>query len=164
MLPKLDGMKISPVVRQGGALVGVAGALLLSGCAAESSSAAGNGSAAPESTATAPATARPSSSTGSGAYKDGTYTADGSYQTPETVEKISVTVTLSSGTVTKVSVTGKPQASETRHYQAQFIGGISALVVGRKLDELSVDRVAGSSLTSKGFNQAIAAIRTEAAG
>ncbi|MGN8025025.1 FMN-binding protein [Microbacterium sp. 22242] len=159
-------MKISSTVRQGGALVGVAGALLLSGCAAESSSAAGNGAAAPESTAGASAPSSPvaSAPAGSGAYKDGTYTADGSYQTPETVEKISVTVTLASGTVTKVSVTGKPQASETRHYQAQFIGGISALVVGKRLDELSVDRVAGSSLTSKGFNQAIAAIRTEAAG
>ncbi len=80
------------------------------------------------------------------------------------MEKISVSVTLSDGTVTKVKVTGDPQAAETRHYQAQFIGGISAQVVGKKLDEISVDKVAGSSLTSKGFTQALATIRTEAAG
>lgn len=160
-------MKLSPSVRQGSALVGIAGTLLLAGCAAESSSAetttetpAPQTSAAPSPSATGAA-----SSTGSGStYKDGTYTADGSYQTPETVEKISVSITLSDDTVTKVEVTGDPQASETKHYQSQFIGGISAQVVGKKLDEISVSRVSGSSLTSKGFTQALATIRTEAAG
>ncbi|WP_336628922.1 MULTISPECIES: hypothetical protein [unclassified Microbacterium] len=64
--------------------------------------------------------------------------------------------------MTAVKVTGDPQASETEHYQSQFIGGISAQVVGKKLDEISVSRVSGSSLTSKGFTQALATIRTEA--
>ena len=155
-------MKLPTPVRHGSALVGIAGALLLAGCAAESSSAeTGNGSASPSSADAGTPTATQASD---GSYKDGTYTADGSYRTPETVEKISVSVTLSAGTVTKVSVTGDPQAAETKHYQAQFIGGISAQVVGKKLDEISVDKVAGSSLTSKGFTQALAAIRTEAAG
>jgi uncharacterized protein with FMN-binding domain len=156
-------MKIPSPVRHGSALVGIAGALLLAGCAAESSSAEPGSGSGPQPSAGAGSPAA-SGSTVTGAYKDGTYSADGSYQTPETVEKISVSVTLSAGTVTKVSVTGDPQAAETRHYQAQFIGGIAAQVVGRKLDEISVDKVAGSSLTSKGFNQALATIRTEAAG
>lgn len=161
-------MKLSPTVRQGSALAGIAGTLLLAGCAAEASS-------APTTTATpvphsAAAAAPEVTSTGSAAtaagsrYKDGTYTAGGSYQTPETVEKISVSITVKSDTVTAVEVTGDPQASETKHYQSQFIGGISAQVVGKKLDEISVSRVSGSSLTSKGFNQALATIRTEAAG
>ena len=163
-------MKLPPTVRQGSALVGIAGTLLLAGCAAEASSAATTAAnPVPQSTtaATPSATSTASASTGSASgstYKDGTYTADGSYQTPETVEKISVSITVKSDTVTAVEVTGDPQASETKHYQSQFIGGISAQVVGKRLDEISVSRVSGSSLTSKGFNQALAVIRTEAAG
>lgn len=158
-------MRLSRTARQGSALVGIAGALLLAGCAAESSSAeTTTDSPAPQTTAQAsPAATGAGSSTGT-TYKDGTYTADGSYQTPETVEKISVSVTVSDEKVTAVEVTGDPQAAETKHYQGQFIAGISAQVVGKKLDEISVSRVSGSSLTSKGFNQALATIRTEAAG
>ncbi|MBS1896373.1 MAG: FMN-binding protein [Actinobacteria bacterium] len=153
-------MKLSPSVRQGSALVGIAGTLLLAGCAAEASSAeTTKDTPAPQSTAEASA---PAASGTGGTYKDGTYTADGSYQTPETVEKITVSITIAGDTVTAVKVTGNPQASETEHYQSQFIGGISAQVVGKKLDEISVSRVSGSSLTSKGFTQALATIRTEA--
>lgn len=161
-------MKLSPSLRQGSALVGIAGTLLLAGCAAEASSAqTTTDTPAPQrSVGTTPAaTSGTGGSTGTGAggtYKDGTYTADGAYQTPETVEKISVSITVHGDTVTAVEVTGDPQASETKHYQAQFIGGISAQVVGKKLDEISVSRVSGSSLTSKGFTQALDAIRTEA--
>ncbi len=160
-------MKISSPVRQGSALVGIAGALLLSGCAADASSAEVPSTASPSSTPAASASATTSSTSAtssSSTYKDGTYTADGSYQTPETVEKITVSVTLSDDTITAVTVTGDPQAAETTHYQGEFVDGISAVVVGKKLDEISVDKVAGSSLTSKGFNQAIATIRTEAKG
>ena len=153
-------MKLSPSVRQGSALVGIAGTLLLAGCAAEASSAeTTKDTPAPQSTAEASA---PAASGTGGTYKDGTYTAEGSYQTPETVEKITVSITIAGDTVTAVKVTGNPQASETEHYQSQFIGGISAQVVGKKLDEISVSRVSGSSLTSKGFTQALATIRTEA--
>ncbi|MGN7860039.1 FMN-binding protein [Microbacterium sp. 22303] len=160
-------MKLSPSVRHGSALVGIAGTLLLAGCAAESSSAeTTTETPAPQTSAdAAPSATSTASAADSGStYKDGTYTADGSYQTPETVEKITVDLTVSQDTVTKVEVTGDPQASETKHYQSQFIGGIAAQVVGKKLDDISVSRVSGSSLTSKGFNQALATIRTEAKG
>lgn len=160
-------MKLSPSVRHGSALLGIAGTLLLAGCAAESSSAeTTTETPAPQTSAdAAPSATSTASAADSGStYKDGTYTADGSYQTPETVEKITVALTVSQDMVTKVEVTGDPQASETKHYQSQFIGGIAAQVVGKKLDDISVSRVSGSSLTSKGFNQALATIRTEAKG
>ena len=97
-----------------------------------------------------------------GKYADGTYTASGSYQTPETVETISVTLTLDNDVITEVNVIGDPQARETQQYQGQFIGGISDVVVGKNIDEISVSRVAGSSLTSKGFNSAVDKIKSEA--
>lgn len=138
-------------VRVGVAIAGVAGSLALAGCA--------------PATAEAPAADVSSASPGSGGaapYADGTYTATGSYQTPESVESISVTVTLTGDVVTAVEVTGSPTRAETKQYQSQFIGGISDVVVGKDIDAIAVSRVAGSSLTSSGFNQAIAAIKSEA--
>ncbi|MFJ6679007.1 FMN-binding protein [Microbacterium sp. NPDC091382] len=146
-------------IRVGAAAASIAGLALLAGCAGQTtadSSDAGTSSQNP------PASADAGSGSGTGSYKDGTYTADGSYQTPETVEKITVTLTLQDSTVTDVQVTGDPQARETRQYQADFIGGIKDEVVGKKLDDLSVDKVGGSSLTSGGFNAAVKEIRTEA--
>lgn len=140
-------------IRVGAAAASVAGLALLAGCAGRT---AGEGTSSQP-----PASADAGSS--SGTYKDGTYTAEGTYQTPETVEKISVTLTLESNKVTAVEVTGDPQARETEQYQSEFIGGIKDEVVGKNLDDLSVDRVGGSSLTSGGFNAAVAEIRTEAA-
>lgn len=141
------------------ALVGAVGLLTLVGCAG-----------APEEATEPDAGAGDSASTGSGSdsaatgdYADGTYTAEGSYQTPETIEKISVTLTLTDGKVTGVEVTGDPQAPETERYQGEFIAGIADVVEGIAIDELSVSKVAGSSLTSGGFNQALADIKEQAA-
>ena len=61
-----------------------------------------------------------------------------------------------------VVVTGDPQAAESQRYQGEFIGGIKDEVVGKKLDEISVSKVAGSSLTSGGFMKAVDTIKTEA--
>lgn len=136
----------SPSVRKGAALAGLAGALVLAGC---SGAADAEGDTAPVS---AP-----------DGYNDGTYTAEGSYQTPETVEQISVTLTLEEGVVSEVSVEGDPQAPETEQYQGAFIGGIAEEVVGVAIDELDVSRVSGSSLTSGGFNAAVEDIKSQAA-
>lgn len=127
----------SRITRTTASILGVGGALLLTAC---------SGGGEPGVT-----------------YADGTYTADGSYQTPRSVEKISVTLTLADGKVTDVQVTGDPQQPETKQYQAQFIGGISDEVVGKPIDDLQVTRVAGSSLTSTGFLDAVKKIKAEAA-
>ncbi len=147
-------------VRKGAALAGIAGLLVLAGCsgAADAESNTDTG-ANPEPTSSAPADDAATDS----AYKDGTYTAEGSYQTPETVEKISVTLTLADGVVTDVEVKGDPQAPETEKFQGQFVAGIAEVVEGVPIDELKVDKVAGSSLTSGGFNQALETIKEEAA-
>lgn len=146
------------------AVAGVAGALALAGCSStptDSAPEADTGS--DESSPNATGTAGDTGTSGDSTYADGTYTADGSYATPESVETISVTVTLAGDVITAVEVTGDPQKRESVQYQGQFIGGIADVVVGEDIDEISVSRVAGSSLTSGGFNQAIEAIKAEAA-
>ncbi|MDQ1110902.1 uncharacterized protein with FMN-binding domain [Microbacterium testaceum] len=151
-------------VRIGTALLGVAGIATLAGCAGGTTT----GDAAPAETAAPAASSAPTTSgaaagsTGSGSYKDGEYEATGQYATPESVETIDVTLTIAGDTVTAVTVTGDPQAAESKRYQGEFIGGIQSEVVGKKLDEISVSKVAGSSLTSGGFNKAVDTIKSEA--
>lgn len=137
---------IPTFARTGAALVGAAGLVVLAGCSGTEN---GAGTSTPEESA-------------GGNYVDGTYTAEGSYQTPETVESVSVTLTLADGVVTDVEVVGEPEARESKQYQGQFIGGITEEVVGVAIDELDVTRVAGSSLTSGGFNNAVNAIKEQA--
>ena len=146
-------------VRAGAALTAVAGIALLAGCAPQASEAE-----EPATTDTSESTDSSSADTGSsGSYADGTYTADGSYATPESVETIAVTVTLEDDVITAVEVTGDPQKRESEQYQGEFIGGIADVVVGQDIDDIQVSRVAGSSLTSGGFNEAIETIKSEAA-
>jgi uncharacterized protein with FMN-binding domain len=145
--------------RAGLTIAAVAGIALLAGCAP----AADDTSTDTSTDASTDTGDSGSSDSGAGVYADGTYTAEGSYATPESVEAITVTVTLESDVITSVDVEGSPSRPESEQYQSQFIGGISDAVVGQDIDEISVSRVAGSSLTSGGFNEAIEAIKAEAA-
>ena len=97
-----------------------------------------------------------------GDYADGTYEANGTYSNPGGTSEVSVELTLEANTVTDVVVT--PMASGTsRQFQDQFAGGIADEVVGQEIDALDVGRVAGSSLTSGGFNEALEQIKADAA-
>ncbi len=95
-------------------------------------------------------------------YRDGTYQANGTYESPNGSENIIVLVELTDDVVTNVEITTNPNNPTTANYQTQFANGIAALVVGEDIDQLDVTVVAGSSLTSNGFREAIAAIKAEA--
>lgn len=146
-------------IRTGAALMGIAGILALAGCTNDAADVDDEATTAPDSsTGSSSSDARADSG-----YADGTYTAEGSYQTPGSVESVSVTVALEDGVVTSVEVVGDPVERESQRYQSQFIGGVEEIVVGEPIDEISVSRVAGSSLTSGGFTAAIEEIKSEAA-
>jgi uncharacterized protein with FMN-binding domain len=108
--------------------------------------------------------AAPSGSGGADvAYTDGSYSADGDYVAPSEQESISVDLTLEGDTVTEVTVTPHAQSgTREAEFQAQFADNIAAEVVGKDIDRLDVSRVAGSSLTSNGFNAALAEIKQQA--
>ncbi|GAA1963872.1 hypothetical protein [Microbacterium aquimaris] len=137
-------VRVVTPVRVTAAGVGVLGAALLGGCATGDTGTADSGGGSPS-------------------HADGSYTAEGSYATPESVETVTVTVTLEGDIVTAVEVVGEPTNAESQRYQAEFIGGIAAEVVGKDIDEVSVSRVAGSSLTSGGFRQALDQIKADSA-
>jgi uncharacterized protein with FMN-binding domain len=150
-------------LRVAAAAAGALGMLTLAACAPAEAETSDQGASSADPSASAETSSGADGGDGSRTYADGTYTAEGAYQTPETVETITVTLTLADDVITAVEVTGDPQARETEQYQSKFIGGIADVVVGKDLDEISVSRVAGSSLTSGGFNKAVEDIRSDAA-
>ena len=95
-------------------------------------------------------------------YKDGTYSADGTYTSPGGNEEIAVTITITDGKVTNSSVTPKAASRESRDHQDDFVDGYKVLVTDKELATLNLGRVSGSSLTSRGFNQALDDIRNQA--
>lgn len=111
--------------------------------------------------ADAPEGASADGSTG-GTYADGTYSATGSYVSPGGPESIEVTLTLTSDVVSAVEVVSNAENPNSVRYQGEFVDGIADVVVGVALDDLEVDKVAGSSLTSGGFNEAVETIKGEA--
>lgn len=98
-----------------------------------------------------------------GTYTAGEYDAEGSYETPGGTQSVSVDVTIDAeGTIEAVEVTPQAESGNSVQFQGQFADGIADEVVGQKIDDLSVSKVAGSSLTSGGFNAAIDEIVAEA--
>ncbi|MFT4028534.1 MAG: hypothetical protein QM675_01540 [Protaetiibacter sp.] len=154
-------------------LLGFAGAaglglLTLAGCSGAadadtgSSSSSDTSSSSSDTGSSSSSTSSDTSSSSSG-YTDGTYTAEGSYLTPGGEETIEVEITLEDGIVTAVTVTPEATDAKAESFQEEFADGIADVVVGVSIDELDVSRVAGSSLTSEGFAEAIETIKSEAA-
>jgi uncharacterized protein with FMN-binding domain len=151
-----------PSVRKS-VFAGIAGLSLAGTVAGCAPSATESTPAAPAGSAAATPSAGSSSLAGSGAtYKDGTYSADGNYVSPNGTETVGVELTLAGGTVKDVNITQHPSNPNTRKFQGEFAGGIASQIVGKNIDELNVSKVAGSSLTSGGFNQAVEQIKSEA--
>lgn len=143
---------------------GIAGLSLagtVAGCAPSAQQPAAQETPSAESSAAPSASSSALASSGEG-YKDGTYKADGTYKSPNGTETVGVQLTLANGTVSAVEITEHPSNPNTRKFQGEFASGIAEQVVGKSLDEIKVSKVAGSSLTSGGFNQAVEEIKAQA--
>jgi uncharacterized protein with FMN-binding domain len=100
---------------------------------------------------------------GGSTYKAGTYSAEGQYQSPAALEKVDVTVTLDSkGMITSATFVGHPQSPTTTVMQGKFKEGFEAEVIGKPIDEVNLAVVNGSSLSPKGFMDALAKIKDQA--
>lgn len=96
-------------------------------------------------------------------YKDGTYTALGNYISPGGREEFSVSLTLKDGVVTDSSVNPGSPIPTSVQFQEQFANGYKQFVIGKSIADLKVGKVAGSSLTPVGFNDAVEKIKAQAA-
>jgi uncharacterized protein with FMN-binding domain len=96
------------------------------------------------------------------AYKDGTFSATGTYVAPGGKEPIDITLVLKNDVVTSVTVGVKAKNSTSRNWQNYFVQAVNPAVAGMKLDAIRVDTVSGSSLTQIGFMDALAKIKSQA--
>ncbi len=103
-----------------------------------------------------------SSSDTESTYANGTYEATGTYSTPGGRESVDLNVTITDGIITATEIDGSATSGDSLQYQTRFINNYESLVVGKAVDEVSLSRVAGSSLTSGGFNNALDQIKTDA--
>jgi uncharacterized protein with FMN-binding domain len=98
----------------------------------------------------------------SSGYKDGSYSAEGTYTSPGGTEHLDVKLTLKDGVITDAVVESLATRPESKAMQAKFISGYKTLVVGKKIDDVMLDKVSGSSLSPIGFNDAVAQIKVQA--
>jgi hypothetical protein len=97
-----------------------------------------------------------------GAYKDGTYSAVGSYNSPAGTEQVSVSLVLKNNIVTDSTFSATSNSGRSKAYQNEFASGYKAFVIGKNISTINVGKVSGSSLTGTGFNNALAKIKAQA--
>lgn len=96
------------------------------------------------------------------AYADGTYTNTKSYFTPKRVEHIITTIlNLQDGSVVAVEVLYDGEKAKTPSH-LNFDEAYEPEVLGRKLDDITLSRTGGASLTTIAFNEALEEIKEEA--
>lgn len=95
-------------------------------------------------------------------YKDGTYQAIGDYVSPAGPQQVDITLTLKDGTVSSAEFISKAKGEMSIKMQGKFKKGFKEKVVGKPVDEIALTVVNGSSLTSKGFMDALKKIKQEA--
>jgi uncharacterized protein with FMN-binding domain len=105
----------------------------------------------------------PAATAASGSYKDGTYTANTSYFTPDGQEDAKLTITIANNIVTASNFSEQALSGEGERYQNRFDSNYKSEVVGQKVSDIQLSRVAGASLTTDGFMQALQQIQQNAA-
>jgi uncharacterized protein YcfL len=96
-------------------------------------------------------------------YNNGTYEAEGNYMSPAGKEIVKVSMVVEGGKIMEMDLNVDTQNKTSEKYKGLFKAGINELVMGKSLEEITgFSQVNGSSLTPKGFQMAIEAIKAEA--
>ncbi len=96
-------------------------------------------------------------------YQDGDYIINTGYDLPNGgYHEMDVSFTFSENKVTKVKVVFDKKPDKTTAPQKRFMAAMTPLVIGRDIDNISLSRVGGSSLTTNGFNDALAQAKAQA--
>lgn len=95
-------------------------------------------------------------------YRNGKYSAKGAYQSPAQMEEVEVTLTITDGVITSGEFISKATHPTSKKLQGMFAEGFEEAVVGKNIDEVNLTVVNGSSLTPKGFMDALSKIKTQA--
>ncbi len=98
---------------------------------------------------------------GESQYADGEYSVMGEYTSPGGPEQIEVSVTLENDIIVDAEVVPQATLPISVKMQEAFTSGYEEFVIGKDIDEVELTKVAGSSLTPKGFNDALEKIKQE---
>lgn len=109
-----------------------------------------------------PQTTMPATNGEESAYQNGEYTVMGAYTSPGGPEEIEVTLMLENGVIVDAKVVPQATLPISQQMQNAFSSGYEEFVIGRSIDEVQLTKVSGSSLTPKGFNDAVEQIKQEA--
>jgi hypothetical protein len=118
--------------------------------------------AATTGTAMAPATSASPSPTNSSGYKDGTFSAIAQYYVPGGYESIQVDLTLKNGIVSDSNIVNSENNNQSAMYQQSFASAYRSSVVGKNISDIHLSYVAGASDTTKGFDDAVTKIASDA--
>lgn len=81
---------------------------------------------------------------------------------PKGTENLKVSLSIKDETITEVSIEGDSTNDITKSYVNKVNDGLQSLAVGKKITELEIpEQIAGSSLTTAAFAQAVTAIAAE---
>ena len=106
--------------------------------------------------------ASPTTASVTAGYKNGTYTATDDYAAPGGEEAITLDITLNNDLVIASTVTPIAHNALSASFQSRFIASYKSYVIGKKINDIKLATVAGSSLTTQGFNNAIGQIEQQA--
>lgn len=95
-------------------------------------------------------------------YRGGSYTATGNYVSPGGPEEVEIAVTLRNDVIENVDFIRGAETPTSIFFQDKFKLGYKDLVLGKNINEVKLDKVSGSSLTGKGFNEALEKIKSQA--
>jgi hypothetical protein len=96
-------------------------------------------------------------------YRDGVYSATGSYFSPGGYDQLGVSLTLKNDIIVAASVTNMAGDGTSSRYQDRFIASYQPYVIGKNISGLSLNVISGASLTTQGFNDALSQIKSQAA-
>ncbi len=92
-------------------------------------------------------------------YKNGSYSVTASYISPAGAESFGLQIELANNIIINAVMTPLATNPISTKMQDGFQKGFKALVVGKSIDDVNLDKVSGASLTTKGFNDAIEKIK-----
>ena len=97
----------------------------------------------------------------SNTYTNGTYDTNVSFRTPEDTYQMTVSMTVTSDKISATTVSFDSKGARDS-YSKRFSSAYQSTVIGQDLGTVNVSRVGGASLTTRAFNNAISAIKTQA--
>jgi len=88
------------------------------------------------------------------------YATSISYNVPNGGQTMDVNISLQNKVVVSVSISQSKRGGTSAEYQQNFQNSYKSYVVGKNINDISLSRVGGASLTTNAFNKAINSIKS----